>query len=423
MPTKLEWLSALLTERQIRIISSNQLISEVSSKQNDRIIKLRNNGKNIPPMKNNLAIVPRFSPERPVNISPFQLLHAIGQITTPPIQNLVEFCSTWAIVRYIWAFRIPTSSTIEDLRLSDEAREIDFHQKGLLSDQVGVGMAKFLMTNFMGVNKSVDVDYALNDRAKYANIQPTGTTIPDYLFHDDSFINLYIVECKGNQTSRKSAYNQMRRGTEQVPSITFPNSKRYTSLIIATCMLSDCTEIYILDPPEQNKNIDKIKKVKKVGQNEWKIIDPKKFEDDLNSLNRAKLLSFSGAHEEAYHQLPEDYKEKKKLSQIAFEKSIERSVNGFGIFKGVTRKIPSIDRNAIEIFQGLHEDVFNSYIKSDETEAIFHLKDLRKIFVSKEKSIQNKEIFSYDISKIQEGESIIIQSVCMDGTMLQIKIT
>ena len=98
-----------------------------------------------------------------INIKPIYLLHAIGRITTPPVPNLVDLSSTWAIIRYLWAFEIPGVSTNPLLLLSSIARQIDFHQKALLSDEIGMGMAYYIMTNFFKTTEVIDVSIALEE--------------------------------------------------------------------------------------------------------------------------------------------------------------------------------------------------------------------------------------------------------------------
>ena len=86
------------------------------------------------------------------------------------------------------------------LRLSEAARNIDFHQKGLLSDQIGVGMAAILLGTYLHAPFAADVSVAMSDPAWPIDLQYD--TSPDYLFFDTPQTSLFVVECKGTQTTR-----------------------------------------------------------------------------------------------------------------------------------------------------------------------------------------------------------------------------
>jgi hypothetical protein len=79
-----------------------------------------------------------------------------------------------------------------DLRLSPAAKNIDFHQKGLLSDQIGVGIAAWLMGSYLGAPLAADVSVAMDDPAWPIALQYESS--PDYLFFDSSQSNLCAIE-------------------------------------------------------------------------------------------------------------------------------------------------------------------------------------------------------------------------------------
>ena len=143
MPALSDWLAALTTDFEVLVSSSLQLVTAVRTKQQARSYEITQKGKTVPDVKIPAGI-PMFQPDLPIPVKPIDLLLSIGRITTPPITNLVDICSTWALVRYIWAFE-PYSGPhyTQVLRLSVEARNIDFHQKALLSDEIGVGFAHY----------------------------------------------------------------------------------------------------------------------------------------------------------------------------------------------------------------------------------------------------------------------------------------
>ncbi len=150
MPSVQEYLDALFRDYSVEIISSDALLDGVRWKQDLRVQESIRQRRNPLPMKIHLTKIPIFDPVLQIQIKPIILLHAIGRITTPPAPNLTDISSTWAIIRYIWAFDTGGSNRDPRLILSDTARRIDFHQKTLLSDEVGMGMAFYLMANYFG---------------------------------------------------------------------------------------------------------------------------------------------------------------------------------------------------------------------------------------------------------------------------------
>ncbi len=161
---------------------------------------------------------------------------------SPGARTYADISSTWAVLRYVWAFDAPAPGKIGNLKLSDTARELDRHQKTLLSDQMGIGMAKYVMSRFFGVHKALDVSVALLDVSRWAAIQ-TFARSPDYFFYNDPAGELFVVECKGNQSSRNQTYHQLQSGSEQLPSISFRNGRNVMSLVIGCCLLRERTNV------------------------------------------------------------------------------------------------------------------------------------------------------------------------------------
>jgi hypothetical protein len=221
----------LSDEKEIVIDSSARLTRAVKTKQLARK-KAGYQGRAKPPVG-----VTQFATPKSAVIRPLDLLHDIGRITTPIVPNLVDLSSTWAIYRYVWAF----AQQPKKLCLSQTAKEIDFHQKGLLSDEVGIGMAYWLMANYFGVvTPPIDVDVALRHKSFAATLgfssaikRKSLRSAPDYIFKlpDDEYA---IVECKGTQASKSAAIDQIRRGLEQVPSILFPDGQKAQEFVIST---------------------------------------------------------------------------------------------------------------------------------------------------------------------------------------------
>ncbi|XEC95681.1 hypothetical protein AB6A23_03655 [Paenibacillus tarimensis] len=420
MPTRQEWVNALLNEYTVKVISSNQLITDVKNKQLERIADLTAKEKLIPHMKTNLTPVTQFDPELDIKLTTYSLLHMVGLITTPIVTNLVDISSTWALYRYIWAFEIPTAATVDPaLKLSNIARNIDFHQKTLLSDEIGVGMAAYIMSTYFDAHHFTDIDVAL--RSPTLGLIQTGSTSPDYLFYDNNK-NYYVVECKGSQTSKNTSLDQLRRGTEQVPSIQFQNGQSATSLILATCMLNDKTEVYIIDPPgDQDDRYYKEElggKTEQIGQNTWKVKDQKKFETELDLMYRSKILAFCGKEYEAVNLLPETLKGKIKIkTKQRAEEIFDVHETIFGNFEGITQSLPILENVNIEVFRGLRSDLLNCYLENNEEKALVTKSELIKDIKG------NSDFKSSNLIKLDYDNYTIIENVRTDGTIVRMKIS
>ncbi len=422
MPTPSDWLKALTIDQEIDLVSSHTLIADVRRQQASRAHEFTNQSKTAPPMKA-IAPVPKFNPSRLINIKPIHLLHALGRITTPPVPNLADLSSTWAILRYVWAFNAPTNSTGNSLVLSETARKLDFHQKALLSDEIGIGMAYYIMMNYFRTSHAVDVSVALETN-KW-NIVQRYPVSPDYLFFDNPAGPVYIVECKGNQTSYSASLNQLRRGTEQVPSITFADGRRSNSLVIATCMLNQETKIYIVDPPDKEES-DWIEANKESWQsqrdskNQWRINNDKQFVSDLRLISRAKLFSFCGVYREALSQLPSNT-QKYWTRFLPEQPLIERATTNQGHFRGFANQFNTMDGLRATFFRGIQEELSEklSIPPANEEERI--RKGGEDISVSELYSKQFGD--SPYLSEIEDSpRRVVIRSVCSDGTMMQLTI-
>src|SRR5437763_4990509 len=101
MPLPQQWIDALTGEHQIEVSSTDALVTAVTAKRVARIARFPPG--NAPPMKP-LANVRLFDPPLRATLKLNDLLLAIGEITTPPVPNFSDISSTWAILRYAWAF-------------------------------------------------------------------------------------------------------------------------------------------------------------------------------------------------------------------------------------------------------------------------------------------------------------------------------
>src|SRR6266404_7358720 len=124
---------------RVRIESSNDLLAKVNRKVEKRRRELQAKGAQ-PPVFKNATVLGALQGRRDWNIRAIDLLHKIGFLTTPSWTNMARLSASWATRRYFWAIA-ESNRQLSPLRLDDEVRELDYHQKTLLSDEFGVGMA------------------------------------------------------------------------------------------------------------------------------------------------------------------------------------------------------------------------------------------------------------------------------------------
>lgn len=348
MPLPAQWIAALTANHQINVYSTDALINSVVAKRNDRLAQYPAGAA---PLMKPLARVPRFNPGRTATLKLIDLLLAVGEITTPPVPNFADISSTWAVWRYVWAFDVPPQGTLGQLRLSQTARELDRHQKTLLSDQIGVGMAKFVMSRFFSLHKAIDVSVAVLDVNRWAAIQTLARS-PDYFFYNNPAGTLYVVECKGNQSSLNETYHQLQSGSEQLPSIVFANRRRVTSLVIGTCLVGDQTNVYVIDPPGGKGDDQDSEKAYREGDNVWRIQSPERFQADLQRVYAAKLLAYSGDYPEALKLAAHDVPERRAALATA-PRVFSRKQNDFGTFEGTIERVETTDGVRARIFRGI----------------------------------------------------------------------
>lgn len=420
MPTAQDWLNALTVPREVRINSSQALINAVQQRQQSRSADAQRRGKQPPVFKGPLTTVPQFDPHAAINVVPLTLLHALGETTTPPIPNLASLSATWASWRYIWAFSLPRARP-DRMRLSRIAKSIDFHQKGLLSDEIGVGMAAYLMSNYFGTPRSIDISIAVRSR-RFPVIQALSTS-PDYLFFDTTRQTMYVVECKGCQTSRSAALNQVRRGTEQVPSITLANGNPIPSFVIATFLNRRQTEVLLLDPPGDNEELfpdadpvsEKNERVRKLDETTYQVLNDPEFFETMEDVNAAKVLAFAGDEIAAVQKLQEEL----PLERIRFmprQRPNARAETEFGDFIGVSQRVETRDQASVEIFRGVDVQLREAYA-GRENEAI-----RARLAEFQARKIQQAPQPGYINTVIETQDGFRARSISASGSMLEYRI-
>ncbi|MCK4827797.1 hypothetical protein KA005_69355 [bacterium] len=172
--------------------------------------------------------------------------------TSPPIRHGFHLSDFWAWFRYFNAF-----SNTKDLRLRPEWKDIDPHQKGLLGDELGMGLTTQLLAEKVGIVDFVDTIYYLrviNPRALNFIRRPTRgpRKSPDFIGLDSSN-KIYVIECKGTQSSRKELFKNMNGGVPQKTNIGANIGHRIHSSLVAGLFIPqyenrDNALIHIMDP-------------------------------------------------------------------------------------------------------------------------------------------------------------------------------
>jgi len=417
MPTLQEWQQALTVPRQVVVESSPQLIDEVRQRQVTKNADRRARRQVVPSYKTALTGVTQFAPRREVSVVPVYLLHRLGVITTPAIENLADICSGWAYLRYLWAFQIPPATvTRRALRLSDAAKGIDFHQKGLLSDQIGVGMAGVLLGTYLNAPLAADVSVAMNDPAWPIDLEYKSS--PDYLFFNNTQTNLFIVECKGTQTSRSSSIDQLRRGTEQVPSLVFTDGRRPPAIVVATLLSTRGTTVLIVDPPGDSDAEEHLEKPERLGKREWRVRNDVEFARATRLISQAKVLSFAGADEAAEHML-ERARTLRPRTPTVRARQTRIAENELGRFQGISQRVGIKDRVNIDVFQGVDTTVYEAFLSEDSERADEALRQFsqRTAFASHEVDLTQPVVTSH------EGDSVIVRSAGPDGSLLEVTVS
>ena len=237
------------------------------------------------------------------------VLRKIGELTTPQWANMARLSSSWATRRYFWAIAAPRRAP-DRFRLNPECRDLDFHQKTLMSDEFGVGFAGLAMEQLFNCDSWVDVSVALADRQRYQNVLRRGRLQPDYLmWRELPGEPYYVVECKGSQSQRNVSLDQIRRGLEQVPSLRFAGgARRVERFVVATLIQTSDTTVFIIDPEDEETPEERERRLQaeksertseKLSDNVWFIPNPERFEDKAADVQSAQLLKWAGQYRSA----------------------------------------------------------------------------------------------------------------------------
>ncbi|MDX0333405.1 hypothetical protein GOC48_25265 [Sinorhizobium meliloti] len=160
------------------------------------------------------------------------MLH-IGCLAVPPHLTEVSINAWWAWLRYASAF-----SSQNRFLLREEYADLDPHQKTILSDDFGMGIALVYLIDKLRLQNVFDGRYfvqylAPTVKAKVAKIAKNGQfKSPDFIGRDVTG-KWHAIECKGTQTSADSQTDQIKNGAVQKANIIFPPTVRGEKLVSA----------------------------------------------------------------------------------------------------------------------------------------------------------------------------------------------
>ncbi len=293
----LVWLRRVLaTPLQVSVETSDDLAAQVMAASIDRPPRL-----NPKPAR----AFQSFPPQQDFEVRAIDLLRKIGELTTPLNVNMARLSASWATRRYFWSIRDPIHPGPSSFALSEDARKMERHQKTLLSDEFGVGFAGLVAEHLLGTTRFIDVDFALANPRRYFGVHAQSRRRPDYLFWG-SDTPVYIVECKGSQTTRSTVVGQLRRGMEQLRSIRIPGGAT-EELVIATHLQDDLTQVFVLDPPGDREPETEGRGTRRpsesiprrTGERTFEVVDPDAFAEKVSIGTDLALLRWAGQHQTA----------------------------------------------------------------------------------------------------------------------------
>lgn len=178
-----------------------------------------------------------------------EVLLNISFATRHPTRTGMSVNDYWAFLRYINCFE-----DSKDFKLNKDWKDVDAHQKTILSDDFGMGFALYYLTKKMNLLTFVDTTYflkhlpSLSTRHKSKN-GPSKS--PDFILMDE-FYNIHLLECKGTQHSLNTLTKQMNNGIPQKQNINDPfgivDEKLVTGLFIPNFNSSNAATFRIIDP-------------------------------------------------------------------------------------------------------------------------------------------------------------------------------
>lgn len=329
---------------------------------------------------------------------PINLLHALSKITAPPVPNLAAFSASWAERRYIWVFDPDRPGPDPWLRLSSFTERLDFHQKTLLSADLGVAVACYVMETFFPIAETADATSAVELKTKGAF--HVGRKWPDLVCTEATGPKGYIVECKGSGSGWQEVKRQLVQGTRQVTSVRLAPGTPTDRFVLATEIQEDRFKVHAIDPPGDEE-------VDEADQHAEVSLDTA----DVRRLSGARTLSYCGDYPGALELLaPFEWEEYPKMESVEAQLS-EIEIEA-GSFVGLADVWLTPTGKRIEVFRGLERRARERLLGrplATENQQPFPPAGERRI---------HYQATSHTRDRVHE-----VISACADGTVLVIRLS
>jgi hypothetical protein len=193
-----------------------------------------------------------------------------------------------------------------------------------------------------------------------------------------------------------------------------------SSLIVATCLSKRGTRILVLDPPGDDEDVGgSQERPKRVSQREWRIPNAERFARTSRLISEAKLLSFAGAAESAVGKvLRAEVSVPKRPRSAPREPQVTE--NEFGVFRGVSQRVGTIDRFDIDVFQGVEASLYEALVEDDPERTSEELDGFRRRFgsiASPEADEQRQPIHT-----THKDGVLSVATIGPDGTLLGVRV-
>jgi hypothetical protein len=204
----------------------------------------------------------------------------------------------------------------------------------------------------------------VQDPGMFQDIVQEGEAQPDYLMWAEAGNTpYYLIECKGSQRDRNTSFDQLRRGLEQVRTIQLGSGPReLLTLVIATCLLDETTEVLVLDPPPENDGKSKRKKSKsKSSVREFRVQDRKIFHQRAVIAQESQLLKWAGQYQTAGAQDVKLGRTAPEGAVLGDDVPLETKQTDSGEFRGPSQPLfPELGNRNLRIFTGVEAELLES---------------------------------------------------------------
>lgn len=154
--------------------------------------------------------------------SPWEFLLAAGRATAAifsPVKEVFDASSQWAVVRWFWALDWGSTAVC----LSPAAEQIRNHHRTAFSEALGLASSLLVVEHLAGETLPLGAWRGGPMLVDVDSLVSSGTR-PDLLvfYGGPTGATTFVIEAKGNSSSRKHSIQQLRRGIDQVRAIEGP---------------------------------------------------------------------------------------------------------------------------------------------------------------------------------------------------------